>query len=836
MKTILSRQWGVVLGAVLLSTLGIAVACGDPKAGVAADLDPSRQPDPAKCGTPQMGCPCDTPGTKVACGKHISGAVDFVYCYEGSRECLPTGVYGDCTEGSIVPKAMSMIRPTALATTSTACSGGDPGPVTACSSGRQEGEPCTSNLDCTNGVRKCYGGSDSTQSCRRNNHCDVACGHFNGTCSGGTSPNIGCDSNADCAGGGTCTASGGGGVCGTFTGICDSTDANFDGEACNSNLDCGAVGTCEFGKKGHCLGGKNNGEKCKKNKHCYGVSVCSTEVEAGSGALDPCDPYCVVWSDTPVGFDAGAGFTVVDGGLVPTFACGNGIQTPSEQCDDGNFASGDGCDGTCKLEPGYSCPTPGSPCVPATCGNGVKEGLEQCDDGNNRPYDGCSPTCTLEVSCPAAGPCVAVCGDGIKFPSEQCDDGNLTDGDGCSSTCTIESGATCTTITAPSPASIDVPVIYRDFDPNTHSDFQKFSGTIPHNVPPVFPYTLGFNCPGGTVQGIPSINLGADKEPVLNATQNCVKDAASFFQWYHDDATVNQVILGRSLRLFKVGASYVFDSATDTVTAANINCGSGGAAHCNNLTGFWPLNGLGYGNYAATGKNFHFTSEVRYPFTYAGGETLSFSGDDDVWVFVNGIKVVDLGGVHPATAGAVTLNAATASVPGGTPVNLVVGNTYEIDVFQAERNTTGSNYKLTLQGFNRTTSQCSVTLPPTIVVRDFQGTCAPGSKLVWQLFRWKAAMTAGSSIAYRAATADTQAALPASETDPSTVAIGTATAVNSPDVPNPSWTYDPQPVSAKLAAAVPTQTSKSWLRVYMTFTGAPTLYEWQQLYDCIPAE
>jgi len=79
---------------------------------------------------------------------------------------------------------------------------------------------------------------------------------------------------------------------------------------------------------------------------------------------------------------------------------------------------------SCFFQPASSC---------TTCGDGVAQGpTEECDDGNLLSDDGCSKSCTIE------GPLPLVCGDWISVEPEQCDDGNLVNGDGCSSTCQIE--------------------------------------------------------------------------------------------------------------------------------------------------------------------------------------------------------------------------------------------------------------------------------------------------------------------------------------------------------------------------------------------------------------
>lgn len=132
-----------------------------------------------------------------------------------------------------------------------------------------------------------------------------------------------------------------------------------------------------------------------------------------------------------------------------------------ESCDDGNTASGDGCDATCNLEPGWSCS--GDSCGP-TCGNGYFDcsydvdtgeyNCETCDDGNVLSGDGCNSQCQTEVGwdCYNGACAPAACGNQIyecpmqsdgMIACESCEDGNTTSGDGCSATCELEAGWSC---------------------------------------------------------------------------------------------------------------------------------------------------------------------------------------------------------------------------------------------------------------------------------------------------------------------------------------------------------------------------------------------------------
>ncbi|CAI2359943.1 unnamed protein product [Moneuplotes crassus] len=126
-------------------------------------------------------------------------------------------------------------------------------------------------------------------------------------------------------------------------------------------------------------------------------------------------------------------------------------------CYDRNQDDGDGCDESCKVESGYTCSwnsTSDKTDCTDKCGDGViikTMPSQYCDDGNLNEEDGCSSTCNQEVgyvctggSTTAPSVCSEDCGDGRKVGDEACDDGGKADHDGCSSTCTIELGYICT--------------------------------------------------------------------------------------------------------------------------------------------------------------------------------------------------------------------------------------------------------------------------------------------------------------------------------------------------------------------------------------------------------
>ncbi|AFE04091.1 hypothetical protein COCOR_01479 [Corallococcus coralloides DSM 2259] len=397
-----------------------------------------------------------------------------------------------------------------------------------------------------------------------------------------------------------------------------------------------------------------------------GDEVCD---DGNTTSGDGCNASCLV----EAGWNCGA-----SGLRCHAAGCGDGIIAAPEECEDGNTANDDGCNATCRLEPGYMCQGVGQRCMQTTCGDGKKEGTEHCDDGNNDLGDGCSPLCQLEPRC-VNGICEAVCGDGILTAGESCDDGNTRDFDGCSSTCQIEEGVAC--VLSEPLSTLMLPIVYRDFrgkdQLNGHIDFQNANGQE---------------------TGIVQAALGPNGKPVYAKTGTSsltTHGQANFDQWFHDVVDVNQTVVS-TLPLSRTSSpstlSYLFED-----------------------TSFFPLDGKGWvavgeettrPDSAGAPHNFSFTSETRFWFEYTGQEQLVFTGDDDVWVFINGKLAIDMGGVHGSMTSTVDL-AGRASALGLQPDRI-----YEVAVFQAERFTTGSSYKLQLSSFlpanqpRRCTSAC----------------------------------------------------------------------------------------------------------------------------------
>ena len=88
--------------------------------------------------------------------------------------------------------------------------------------------------------------------------------------------------------------------------------------------------------------------------------------------------------------------------------------------------------------------------------------------------------------------------------------------------------------------------------------------------------------------------------------------------------------------------------------------------------------------------NFGYTLHAYGSFVYYEDQDLyfEFTGDDDVYFYINDEIVLDLGGAHSAVSGSVTLNNIAAAH------GIEEGDICSFDMFYAERHTTGSNMQL----------------------------------------------------------------------------------------------------------------------------------------------
>jgi fibro-slime domain-containing protein len=270
--------------------------------------------------------------------------------------------------------------------------------------------------------------------------------------------------------------------------------------------------------------------------------------------------------------------------------------------------------------------------------------------------------------------------------------------------------------------------------------------------------------------------------PIWHGMVDIMSTKANFDQWFNDDKSVNTTFTG-VLEMQQVAASNIYQFSSpalitppllsggffplDTLNATQTTlcnlwpywhnwptCAGDQylfppritGANCNPAVatlaagaGCWvtTLTGVKHDNW--------FTDEARYYFRYDGGTglTLQFYGDDDLFIFINGKLVVDLGGVHQQLPGKVTVmgesplasqatiieggcldalgNIATCptlAAPTPAPsspadfrnrtmdLGLKTGSIYEIAIFGADRHPPESNYQLSLSGFTVERSIC----------------------------------------------------------------------------------------------------------------------------------
>ncbi len=214
------------------------------------------------------------------------------------------------------------------------------------------------------------------------------------------------------------------------------------------------------------------GEQCDlgegRNTDAYGCPDCTVSC----GNYVPDDAYVVDW-----------------GGV--DWAYGEEGDILSEQCDDGNWDSLDGCSEYCQYEPiwycsryedgarievpeevrsqvsvGYVCDNESDPNLPdcygtvtageydsCDCGDGIVQYNEQCDLGveYNKPEEGCSESCEWICGNGTVDDAYIVTWEGDDWVTddngdylvEECDDGNGDNSDGCSEYCQWEPGLCC---------------------------------------------------------------------------------------------------------------------------------------------------------------------------------------------------------------------------------------------------------------------------------------------------------------------------------------------------------------------------------------------------------